>query len=361
MKVDVESRLRELREEIREHRYRYYVLDDPTVSDAEYDELERELIGLEEQHPGLVTPDSPTQQLGAPVFETDFVTVRHATPMYSLDNAMNMDELEAWGRRIERLLGVGDADGATTESAPQPADIELVCEPKIDGLSVSLTYENGYLAVGATRGNGREGEDVTNNVRTIREIPHRLKAAPGNANPSPFVEARGEIYMPVSAFEALNVAQAEAEDKLYANPRNAAAGSLRQKDPRKTAQRPLGMFAYEVGRADGIEFQTHTEKLAWLVQAGFPVNPEIATLTSITAVARYCEELAERRHSVDYEFDGVVVKVNDLGLREQLGYTSRAPRWAIAWKFPPPKNEPRNCSTLSRAWGARGGSLRLQS
>lgn len=319
------DRAARLREEIWHHKYRYYVLDAPEVSDAEYDELERELRDIEAAHPELLTPDSPTQQIGAPTFATEFATVRHITPMYSLDNAMEVGDLVAWGERLHRRLGDGE-------------EVAFVCEPKIDGLSISLVYRDGLLVRGATRGDGTEGEDVTNNVKTVGDIPHRLAAgAP------PVLEVRGEIYLPKSEFARLNTAQAEAGDHLFANPRNAAAGSLRQKDPRVTAQRELRLWAYEVGEHSGITFPTHHDKLGWLRVQGFPVNDETLVRSDLEAVVGYCRDLEARRHEFDYEFDGVVVKVDDSRQRQELGFTARAPRWAVAWKFPP---EERNTKLL---------------
>ncbi len=314
----VNEKLARLRDDVRYHRYRYYVLDDPQVSDAEYDEFERELRRVEQEHPDLVTSDSPTQWVGTEMFETDFAKVRHLTPMASLDNAMDVDELETWAVRVGRLLG------------GEP--VEFFSEPKIDGLSISITYENGRLAVAATRGNGVEGEDVTNNVRTIAEIPQRLDE--GIGYPDRF-EVRGEVYMPISAFEALNVRQAVERDHLYANPRNAAAGSLRQKDPRVTAGRNLRAWIYEIGRYDGADLTSHVDTMNWLETAGFPVNPERSVLRAVDEVAAYCERLEAERGALDYEYDGVVVKVNSHAQRDELGSTARAPRWAIAWKFPP--------------------------
>lgn len=311
------ERASELRDLVREARYRYYVLDDPTLSDAEYDELERELRTIEDAHPELVTADSPTQTVGAAPLVTDFATVRHRTPMQSLDNAMNPAELRTWAERVERLL---DGELAT-----------FVCEPKIDGLSISLTYESGRLHVGATRGNGVEGEDVTANVMSVVGVPHALP--PDLA--VPVVEVRGEVYLPVSRFEEMNRSQADAGERLYANPRNAAAGSLRQKDPRVTARRKLGIFAYDIGDPGALDLGSHTETLAWLARAGLPVTAPVYTSTDVAAVVAFCTDLQERRHEFDFEFDGVVVKVDDHTQRGELGSTSRAPRWAVAWKFPP--------------------------
>lgn len=311
------ERAGELRDLVREARYRYYVLDDPTLSDAEYDELERELRGIEEAHPELVTADSPTQTVGAAPLVTDFATVRHRTPMQSLDNAMNPAELRAWAERVDRML---DGEGAT-----------FVCEPKIDGLSISLTYEGGRLHIGATRGNGVEGEDVSANVMGVVGVVHSLP--PDMA--VPVVEVRGEVYLAVSRFEEMNRHQADAGLRLYANPRNAAAGSLRQKDPRVTARRKLGVFAYDIGDPEAIGLGSHSETLAWLARAGLPVTAPVFTSTDVGAVVEFCTDLQERRHEFDFEFDGVVVKVDDHAQRHELGSTSRAPRWAIAWKFPP--------------------------
>ncbi len=314
---DPASEAQDLRGQIVHHRERYYAQDDPEISDAEYDELERRLREIEAQHPEVVTADSPTQTVGAAIV-TDFSTIRHRTPMTSLDNAMGVGELEAWAGRVERLTGI--------------EDVEFVCEPKIDGLSISLTYEHGRLVLGATRGNGIEGEDVTPNVRTIADVPDRLG---GSGTAPEVIEVRGEVYMPISEFHALNERQAERGDRLYANPRNAAAGSLRQKDSQVTKTRNLKLWAYELGAHGELSLDTHLETMDWLRAAGFPVNPELEMLTGVGHVAEYCRGLEARRHDFDYEFDGVVVKVNSHDLRAELGFTSRAPRWAIAWKFPP--------------------------
>jgi len=312
---DPAARAAELRALIRHHDYRYYVLADPEISDADYDELVRELRLIEERHPEVVTPDSPTQRVSGAV-APQFAPVRHLTPMLSLDNAMDFEELAAWGRRILRLV-----DGP----------IEFVCEPKIDGLAMSLLYENGVFVRGATRGDGTVGEDVTENVRTIPAVPERLQ---GDA--PRLVEVRGEVYMPIPAFEALNRAQAEAGQRLFANPRNAAAGSLRQKDPKVTASRELSFWAYQLGAIEGgPAFGRHWETLEAMRRWGFPVNPEARLADSLAAVEDYCRYWLQHRHDLDYEIDGVVVKVDDLAQRERLGATSKAPRWAIAFKFPP--------------------------
>ena len=305
-----------LRAELDDHSYRYYVLDDPTVSDAEFDLLMRELAALEAEHPDLVTPDSPTQRAGYSPSAT-FAEVTHDVRMLSLDNAFDRDELGAWYERIAKLV---------TEP------IAFVGEPKLDGLAMSLLYVDGRLVRGATRGDGVTGEDVTPNVLTIPDIPRVLE---GDDLPAR-MEVRGEVFMPLEAFDALNRRQGEAGDRLFANPRNAAAGSLRQKDPKVTASRALSFFAYQVEVTDGTApGGTHHETLAWLAARGLPVNPRIERLDTIDAVADFCLRMEEQRHSLGYEIDGAVVKVDDLGQRREMGNTSKAPRWAIAYKFPP--------------------------
>jgi len=305
-----------LREELEDYNYRYFVLDDPSVSDAEFDALMRELRELEAQHPDLVTPDSPTQHPGgAPA--TTFAPVTHDAPMLSLDNAFDRAELDAWYERISKLV---------------PGPIGFVGEPKLDGLAISLLYVDGRLVRAATRGDGVTGEDVTANVGTIASIPRRLQ---GKGIPARF-EARGEVFMPLAAFEALNQRQGEAGERLFANPRNAAAGSLRQKDPRITASRALDFFAYQLSLPDSASpAPTHHGTLEWMRDRGLPVNPHIEQLTEIAAVADFCARVEAQRHSLGYEIDGAVVKVDDLAQRAEMGTTSKAPRWAIAYKFPP--------------------------
>ncbi len=313
---DVEARAAELREQIRYHRDRYYQDDAPEISDAEFDELYRELEQLEEQYPELITPDSPTQQVGAAAAST-FTEVEHVLPMLSLDNAFTLEDLLAWGKRLERLV----AD-----------PIAFVCEPKMDGLAISLLYEGSRLTRAATRGNGFVGEDVTANVQTIKSVPKRLRDGEIPAR----LEVRGEVFMPIAAFEQLNKRQGDAGERLFANPRNAAAGSLRQKDPTITASRALDIICYQPGvKEGGPRLRSHTETLDWLRELGFPVNPQIERFESLDEVYRFSESMLERRHSLGYEVDGVVVKVDDLGQRDELGATSKAPRWAIAYKFPP--------------------------
>jgi DNA ligase (NAD+) len=315
--ADTESlRAAELRKLIDYHNEQYFVFDAPEVSDAEFDALVRELRALEAERPELVTPDSPTQRPGGRPAVT-FAPVEHREPMLSLDNAFSRDELLAWGTRIQKLV---------------PGAIRYVAEPKLDGLAISLQYDGGRFTIGATRGDGRTGENVTENLRTIKAVPERLK---GKRVPDQ-LEVRGEIFMPLAAFEELNRRQGEAGDRLFTNARNAAAGSLRQKDSSITATRDLALFTYAIGAVKGgPRLKSHEELLAWLAELGFPVNPEIRALDDLGDVYARCEEMEEKRHALGYEIDGVVVKVDDLGQRAEMGFTSRAPRWAIAYKFPP--------------------------
>ena len=319
---DLVKRAAELRELIEHHNVRYHQLDDPEISDAEYDALVRELRVIEEDHPELITPESPTQTVGAPP-SSAFTPVRHRQPMMSLANAFSFDELVAWGKRMERFIS---------------GDVDYVCELKIDGVAISLLYENGRYTRAATRGDGVVGEDVTENVRTIGVVPERLEAPKSSKSKSlpSILEVRGEVYMPISAFEALNRQQGEAGLRLFANPRNSAAGSLRQKDPRITASRELSFFGYQVGAYEGGRaLKRHSETLDLLRDAGLPVNPEIRTIGTLEEVYEFCQRWLEHRHDLNYEIDGVVVKVDDLAQRQELGATSHAPRWAIAYKFPP--------------------------
>ena len=316
--TDPEARARELRRVIAHHSRRYYDLDDPEISDAEFDALMLELRALEEAHPELVTPDSPTQKVGGSV-SSAFAEVRHRVPMMSLENAFSFDELVAWGKRMERYI-----DG----------DVDYVCELKIDGIAISLLYEDGRYVRAATRGNGITGEDVTENVRTIAVVPERL-AVGADRIPS-VIEVRGEVYMPLSAFEALNQRQGESGDRLFSNPRNSGAGSLRQKDPKVTASRELAFFAYQVGEIQGgPRLRRHSETLEFLREAGLPVNPEVTVVRTLEEVDEFCRRWEAHRHDLDYEIDGAVVKVDDLAQRAELGATSKSPRWAIAYKFPP--------------------------
>jgi DNA ligase (NAD+) len=314
-RADAKLRVEELRARLEHHRYRYHVLDDPEVSDAEYDELMRELRSLESEFPELITSDSPTQTIGGAPSDL-FAPVQHRAPMLSLDNAFSFEEIDAWAARIER--GVGD--GA-----------RFACELKIDGVACALTYEAGVLTKAATRGDGRIGEDITANVRTVEGVPRRLDLK----DPPGVIEVRGEVYLPVKAFEELNERLLEAEQRAFANPRNAAAGSLRQKDPRVTASRPLRMWVHSFGAAEGVAFETHLGFLAWARDAGLPVPETTEGRDSIDGVKRYLSHWREHRHSVDWEIDGTVVKVDQTDLQRELGTTSNAPRWAIAFKFPP--------------------------
>jgi DNA ligase (NAD+) len=322
-----EERAVRLRTEIAEHNRRYHELDAPTISDFEFDELVRELAALEESFPELITPDSPTQRIGGAPATTVFAPVEHAVPMMSLDNVFGDDELRAWVERLHRRLA-----GAPTASADEPVEeVGYVCELKIDGLAISIRYERGRYVRAATRGDGRTGEDVTENVRTIAQVPERL-----NGDAPEVLEVRGEIYMSLSAFRALNERQLAAEQRPFVNPRNAAAGALRQKDPRITAKRELALWAYQLGQFEGgPAFTSHHETLDWLRALGFPVNPEIQRFSTPDDVLAHCLHWQQHRHDLDYEIDGVVIKVDDLARRELLGFTSKAPRWAIAYKFPP--------------------------
>jgi len=314
-RAEAKVRVEELRELINHHSYRYHVLDDPQVSDAEYDELVRELQTLEDAFPELITPDSPTQRVGGVPADL-FAPVAHRVPMLSLDNAFSLEELEAWAARVRKRVG----DGA-----------RFVCELKIDGVACALTYERGRLLRGATRGDGFTGEDITANVRTVRGVPPRLLVK----DPPEVIEVRGEMYLPVQAFERLNEELTEAGQRPFANPRNAAAGSLRQKDPRVTSSRPLRLWVHSFGAAEGIEFDSHLGFLAWASAAGLPVPSTTEGAGSIADVEAFLRRWQERRHSVDWEIDGTVIKVDQTELQRELGATSHAPRWAIAYKFPP--------------------------
>jgi DNA ligase (NAD+) len=314
--TEAAQRHAELSREIDEANYRYYVLDRPTLSDAEYDALMRELRELEAAHPELVTPASPTQRVGAPIV-TDFATVEHLERMQSLDNAMNAEELAAWDERVRREVGEVAA---------------YLCELKIDGLAVALIYENGRLVRGATRGDGRTGEDITHNIRTIEAIPTRLA---GDGWPE-LLEVRGEVFLPREGFEQVNAAQVEEGKEPFANPRNAAAGSLRQKDPRVTARRPLSMLVHGFGRWEGGKRpDSQAEAYEMMREWGLPVSDRYKVVPDMAGVREYIEYYGEHRHDPEYEIDGVVVKVDQFPLQRRLGSTSRAPRWAIAFKYPP--------------------------
>jgi DNA ligase (NAD+) len=314
--ASIAKRSAEIRERIDEHNYRYYVLDDPSIPDSEYDRLLAELQILERDYPSLVTPDSPTQRVGARPLG-DFAEVKHIVPMLSLANAFDKSEMEAFDRRVREALGI--------------KAVEYTAETKLDGLAISLLYEDGVLVRGATRGDSTSGEDVTQNVRTIKAVPLRLK------NKSPLrLEVRGEVYMSKHGFRALNKVQEENHGKVFANPRNAAAGSLRQLDPNISAQRPLLFFAHGVGYCEGwILSDSHSDILQQLRHWGLPVSPESRTVTGLEECFEYYRTIAERRDSLPYVIDGVVFKVNSLEQQKKLGFISRAPRWAIAYKFPP--------------------------
>ena len=315
-KEEARRRIEELRELIRYHNYRYYVLDSPEISDAEYDRLFRELQELEEKFPEFVTPDSPTQRVGAQPAE-EFGTVPHTIPMLSLDNAMDEEEVREFDERVKRFLGTDE-------------DIEYVAEPKLDGLGVELVYERGRLVVGSTRGDGFVGEDVTQNLRTIRAVPLVLLGDPPER-----LEVRGEVIMHIEDFRELNRRRAEEGEPPFANPRNAAAGSVRQLDPRITASRPLDIFFYGVGQVVGREFSTHWEVLQALRSWGLRTNPLNRLCRNVDEAVDYYRELLKIREELPYEADGIVIKVNRLDLQRRLGEKARSPRWAIAYKFPP--------------------------
>ncbi|MFH8611972.1 NAD-dependent DNA ligase LigA [Streptomyces sp. NPDC018029] len=306
----------QLAEQIEEHRFRYYVKDQPVVSDAEFDRLLRSLEALEEKYPELRTPDSPTQKVSGS-YETEFTAVEHRERMLSLDNAFDDEELAAWADRVAKEVG--------------SPDFHLLCELKVDGLAVNLTYEDGKLTRAATRGDGRTGEDITPNVRTIADIPQRLK---GDRVPA-LVEIRGEVFFPMEKFEELNARLVEAGDKPFANPRNAAAGSLRQKDPRVTATRPLHMVVHGIGAREGFDIDCLSHAYDLLKEWGLPTAKHNKVVDGLDGVRDFIAYFGENRHSVEHEIDGVVVKLDEIPLQGRLGSTSRAPRWAIAWKYAP--------------------------
>ena len=309
------QRVAELRRELHYHNHRYYVMDDPVISDFDYDMLLQELRTIEEEHPELVTPDSPTHRIGGDPAE-GFVQVEHRHTMLSLGNAFDDESLEAWYRRVRNLL--------------DDADFSMTCELKIDGLAVSLVYEDGVFVQGATRGNGFVGENVTQNLRTIRSIPLVLQG-----DPPPYLEVRGEVYMPVESFRRLNEERAERGEQLFANPRNSGAGTIRQLDPKVTASRNMQIWAYSLGDAGDVPgLPDHWEALEWLKSLGFRINPNNRLCYTVEEVKDYYREFVERRHGLPYEVDGVVVKVNPFNYQSSLGVVGREPRWAVAYKFP---------------------------
>ncbi len=307
-------RMTELINEIRDHQFKYYVLDQPTITDAQFDALLRELQTLEDKNPELREPDSPTQHVGGG-FSTQFEQRDHIEKMMSLDNVFDTDELAQWFDRVEKEI-------------PQP---QYLCEVKVDGLAINLTYENGVLVLGLTRGNGVTGEDVTLNVKTIRNLPHQLK---GDSLPA-IMEVRGEVFFPIQAFNELNESLEEAGKQLFANPRNGAAGSLRQKDPRVTASRPLSVVLHGVGAREGIEFESQSAAYQQLKALGLPTSDRFKVCGTRAEVEKFIQYYADHRHDVEHEIDGVVIKVDSLSQQQQLGFTSRAPKWAIAYKYPP--------------------------
>lgn len=328
-----ERRAAALRQEIEEHNYRYHVLDAPIISDADYDALKRELRTLEEEDPTLRTPDSPTQRVGAPP-ASHFSKVTHTVPMLSLANGFTAEEISAWDERVRRLLrdNASKNQAETEDEATSPADepITYIVEPKIDGLAVTLRYEHGHFTRGATRGDGQVGEDITANLRTVGSIPLILRTD----TPPPLLEVRGEVYIRLPDFEKLNERLSAAGERVAANPRNAAAGSLRQKNPAITAERPLRFFAYGVGEVEGVTLTRQSEILAYLHETGFPVNRERQTFDDIESVIAYGQEWMSRRDTLGYEADGIVIKVDSIEQQRRLGSVGGDPRWAIAYKFP---------------------------
>ena len=316
--MSLQQQIDTLRQDLRRYEYEYHVLDNPTIPDAEYDRLFHQLKALEAAHPELITADSPTQRVGAKPL-SGFAQIRHEIPMLSLDNAFSDEEFYVFVKRIEdRLIRL-----------PEP--LTFCCEPKLDGLAVSILYVNGVLTQAATRGDGTTGEDITANIRTIRNIPLQLLMD----NPPARLEVRGEVFMPHAGFERLNQQALEKGEKTFANPRNAAAGSLRQLDPKITSKRPLVLNAYGIGIAEGVDLpNTHYDRLQWLKSIGIPVNPEIRLCNGTDEVLDFYRDIQNKRSSLGYDIDGTVLKINDIALQEKLGFISKAPRWAIAYKFP---------------------------
>jgi len=338
---DMRRRHDELSRAVRDARYRYYVLSAPTMSDAAFDAALRELETLEAAHPTLAGDTSPTRQVGAPV-DVAFAPVRHLTPMLSLDNAFDRDEVAAWAARVQRGLrrsgeDVSEGAGERAGDDRETPEVRFVCERKIDGVAIDLVYRRGVLTGAATRGDGTTGEDVTAQVLTMEDVPYRLDVD----DPPALIEVRGEVHLPLEAFARMNAARIEAGEAAFMNPRNAASGALRQKDPSVTAARPLALWVHGLGLLDGITFASHSEALRWLAAAGLPVPPETTVVEGVDAVWAEIERATAERHRLPYETDGVVIKVDDLGQQARLGWTSRAPRWAIAYKMPPVEQETR--------------------
>lgn len=314
----ISNQINQLRETLRHHEYLYHVLDAPEIPDSEYDRLFHQLKALEQQHPELITPNSPTQRVGAKTL-SGFAQITHEIPMLSLDNAFSDEEFHAFVKRIQDRLTV------------LPEKLEFCCEPKLDGLAVSILYVNGVLTQAATRGDGTTGEDITLNIRTIRNIPLQLLTD----NPPARLEVRGEVFMPQAGFERLNETALAKGEKTFANPRNAAAGSLRQLDPKITSQRPLTLNAYGIGVAEGVELpDTHYARLQWLKSLGIPVNPEIQLCDGVEKVLNFYRTIQQKRPNLGYDIDGTVLKINSIALQQELGFIAKAPRWAIAYKFP---------------------------
>jgi DNA ligase (NAD+) len=327
--ASIQEKMNDLFRQIEHHRFRYYILSQPEITDAEFDDLYKQLEELEKKYPQLRNPESPTQKVGfAP--STDFKEVKHRIPLLSLSNATSYDELDKWQERLIKALHANDIE---------KDNLAYVCELKIDGLSIALTYRDGHLIQGATRGNGEVGEDVTYNLKTIKSLPTKLTGA-GKSMPA-LLEVRGEVYMPKSSFNSLNASLLEAQQPPFANPRNAASGSLRQKDPKQTAKRHLAFWAYAAYVSDGSkkEPKSHFETLAMLSELGFPVEPNRYLAKNIEAVKHYCSDWALKRHNLEYQTDGVVIKADDRKLWDILGSTSHSPRWAVAFKYPPEEVE----------------------
>lgn len=321
--MTAKEKIEHLRNIIRYHDHKYYVENNPEITDYEYDQLGKELQSLEKSHPEYITPDSPTQRVGGEPL-TQFAAIEHRIPMLSIDNTYSDEELHDFDQRIKRMAGIAACQ-----------DIEYAVELKIDGVAITLWYENGLFVRGATRGDGLRGDDVTANLRTIRQIPLKLSTGDGQLAIPPVLEIRGEIYLPNKEFQKLNEEREDAGEPQFANPRNAAAGSLKLLDPRITARRPLSIFAYAIGFSEGIELNTHAECLKLIKDFGLPVNPHTRVCKNIEEVVRYCNDWDNRRRELDYMVDGMVVKVNRLALHDRLGATSKSPRWVISYKYQP--------------------------